>query len=43
MVIFTLICGYCGYEWKAMFMSKECPNCKRINKIAVKAREDNDD
>jgi len=43
MVIFTLTCGYCGCEWRAMFLTRECPECKEIGKIAVKEKEENDD
>jgi len=43
MKILTLVCGYCGFEWQALYITRECPDCTKINKVAVKTEEDKDD
>lgn len=43
MVIITLICLNCGYKWKAMYLARECPDCKEIGKISISTKEEEDE
>jgi hypothetical protein len=43
MRIFDFICVECKYEWMGMYLTRECPNCKKVGFVAIKQKEDKDE